>query len=612
MALVTDTKKNKSAPSSSPEPSVGPVGRDDRPVPEPQSGASLRSILARTTSRFRSGADVPDEVSSAEAGRKPVSEGLRRLRRRGLFSALTGRIIFVNLFGLILLVGGVLFLNQFRAGLIDARLHSLMTEGSITAGALALSAIYENEQPSDEMQFNLDEARPIIRRAAKASGTRIRLYDHNGDLVLDSRDFVSAAQVQTYSLPPPGVLGEWPFIASAFDWFASWIPATRYPAYTESGHETGWIFEEVAFALVGERRHALRVNDKKELIVSVGVPVQRLKVVQGALFLSTARGDIDDIVRAERVAIFQIFLVALLVSLCGSLYFSRTIGKPVRQLAEAAERIRHLGAGWREMPNLESRRDELGDLSSALREMTHALSDRIRATERFAADVAHEIKNPLTSMRSAVETFSIAKDDEKKARLLGVIAEDVGRIDRLITDISDASRLDGELTREHMAPVNVGALLKTLVRVYEDTLTDDAPIISLQIDTGALGEDVLTIPGVEHRLGQVFRNILDNAISFSEPGDRISIRLRIAERGILVSIDDQGPGIPEENLAQIFDRFYTQRPNADDFGKNSGLGLSISKQIVEAHKGKIWAENRREPDGHCSGARFLVSLPNGR
>ena len=355
--------------------------------------------------------------------------------------------------------------------------------------------------------------------------------------------------------------------------------------------------------------HQIRVTDKNEMVISVSVPVQRLKVLQGALLLSTEGGDIDEIVRTERLSILQTFLIAVGVSLLLSISLAQTIARPIRRLAEVSERVRFGREGRVPIPNLKGRQDEIGDLSIALGDMTEALYTRIDSIEQFAADVAHEIKNPLTSLRSAVETFQGTTDPDRQKRLLSVIIDDVARIDRLITDISDASRLDAELTRTQMEDVCIPVLLETLTKIYDATKKPGVPKISLKIDSGALPAEALTVPGYEHRLGQVVRNIIDNAISFSKPSDEIRIRAQLDDKHIVITIDDQGPGIPEENLETIFERFYTQRPSAEDFGKNSGLGLAISKQIIEAHRGRIYASNRRNSKGDVQGARFTIELP---
>ena len=371
--------------------------------------------------------------------------------------------------------------------------------------------------------------------------------------------------------------------------------------------------KEVYTALRGGVAKLERVNSEGELIVSVTVPIQRFKAVLGVLMLSTEGGDIDEVVRAERMQILQVFMVALAISLALSVLLANTIARPIRKLAEAAEaggarEARPINPQRIRFPDLTARPDEIGYLSSALRRMTEALYDRIDAIESFAADVAHEIKNPLTSLRSAVETLRIAKTPEMQARLLAVIEKDVQRLDRLVTDISNASRLDAELTREEMDAFDMAELVRTIVDL--NTVQADEKGASLAI-TPMVEE--LIVRGLQGRIGQVLQNLVGNALSFSEPGETVTVSAFITTRGALrVTVEDQGPGIPPDNLRTIFERFYSERPDHEEFGNHSGLGLSISKQIIEAHGGTIWAENIKssDPDAQPTGARFVFELPS--
>jgi two-component system, OmpR family, sensor histidine kinase ChvG len=328
--------------------------------------------------------------------------------------------------------------------------------------------------------------------------------------------------------------------------------------------------------------------------------------------LSTQGDDIDQMVTAERLAILKVGGVASAVMIVLSLALASTIAGPVRRLADSAERVRRRIRTRVEIPDFTGRRDEIGHLSGALRDMTSALYNRIEAIEMFAADVAHELKNPLTSLRSAVETLPLAKTENSRTRLLDVIEHDVKRLDRLISDISDASRLDAELQRQDMAPVDLRSLLTALAAVANETKRGDNVAVELRFE-GRGQFDSFTVPGHDSRLGQVVSNLLSNAQSFSEPGSKVRITCRNRRSNIEITVDDDGPGIREDALSRIFERFYTDRPH-QGFGQNSGLGLSISKQIVEAHGGRIWAENRVGPpdgDGNATvaGARFTVRLP---
>jgi two-component system sensor histidine kinase ChvG len=391
----------------------------------------------------------------------------------------------------------------------------------------------------------------------------------------------------------------------------TWLGRGDLPLYRELGAEAGKDYPEVAQSLLGLKASMVRVTDRGEVIVSVAVPVQRFRAVRGALLLSTQGGDIDQAVEAERLQIVKLFLILLGVMVVLSMLLAGTIAGPVRRLAEGAERVRHRIRSRVEIPDLTSRRDEIGHLSGALRDMTSALYSRIEAIESFAADVSHELKNPLTSLRSAVETMPLAKTPESQARLLAVIQHDVKRLDRLISDISDASRLDAELQRSDMAPVDLGKLLNTVVTVQNEVRPGDGTNVILSFEGSPRA---FVVPGHDSRLGQVCDNLIANARSFSPPGGSVHITCRRLRNEVEIVVDDEGPGIRPDAFDKIFERFYTDRPH-QGFGQNSGLGLSISKQIIDAHAGRLLAENRvavATADGEppkVLGARFVVRLP---
>jgi two-component system sensor histidine kinase ChvG len=403
---------------------------------------------------------------------------------------------------------------------------------------------------------------------------------------------------------------------------------TDMPLYEDRDSGNGKFYPEVAKALSGAALSVVRVNAKGETIVSVAVPIQKLRAVHGALLLSTQGGDIDTIIASERWAILRIFLASAAVMLILSLFLAGTIAEPMRRLAEAAERVRRGIKSRQQIPDFTDRYDEIGHLSGALRDMTAALYNRIEAIESFAADVAHELKNPLTSLRSAVETLPIAKTPESHQRLLAIIQHDIRRLDRLISDISDASRLDAELARSDMDVVDLSRLLGAVVTVANEVQHEDPVSITLDIAPKAKDEDSryrhFKVMGFDSRLGQVFNNLIDNARSFSVPRGNVRVALRqakgeqrtgVTREGFEIIVDDDGPGIPDDAFERIFERFYTDRPN-QGFGQNSGLGLSISRQIIEAHGGRITAANRLAPamsgGGRAPvvlGARFSVWLP---
>ena len=365
-------------------------------------------------------------------------------------------------------------------------------------------------------------------------------------------------------------------------------------------------------ALQGSPSFIVRRSDQGEQIVSVAVPVQRFRAVLGVLMLSTQGGDIDKIVAAEQRAILRVFGVAALVNAILSMLLASTIANPLRRLAAAAVRVRRGVKNREEIPDFSDRQDEIGNLSVALRDMTNALYARIEAIESFAADVSHELKNPLTSLRSAVETLPLAKTEESRARLLEVIQHDVRRLDRLITDISDASRLDAELAREDGRRVDLLKLITEIAEASREARREKKNV-AIEVRTAKKDQPArdFFVAGHDLRLGQVLTNLIENARSFVPEDDgRIIITLSRTTRHVVVTVEDNGPGITVDDIERIFERFYTDRPSSEAFGQNSGLGLSISRQIVEAHGGRLTAENiPGAKPGQYQGARFIVTLP---
>jgi two-component system, OmpR family, sensor histidine kinase ChvG len=539
----------------------------------------------------------------------PNTESAATPRRRRWswprLSPLTRRIIAVNVLPLVLLAVGFLYLGKFEASLVDQQIEALRTQGKIIAAALGEGAVLDS--PDDGEILLPDLARQMMRSLIAPTHTPARLFDRDGELVADSRVLAGGGDaVEVTELPPPENKG---FITGAFDraydWAARLLPQRRTYPPDRAGRSAG-DFPEVVRALHGESASAVRRDPTdKMLVINVAVPVQRYKEVLGAVMLSSVNGDIEAELRNVRFELLRIFGVALCVTVLLSVYLATTIGRPIHQLAEAAERAQGRGARI-EIPDLTQRGDEIGDLSRSLRQMTSALWLRMSAIESFASDVAHEIKNPLSSLRSAVETAVRIDDPVKQQRLLAIILDDIERLSRLITDISDASRIDAELSRDVMEPIDLAAMLRALVDIHETTRPQGAAHVALTLPER---RRELIVQGIESRLSQVFLNLISNAVSFSPPEAGIRIAAREDGRAVLVTIEDDGPGIPQEKLTTIFDRFYTERPAAEKFGTHSGLGLSISKQIVEAHRGRIWAENRRSASGAVCGARFLIRLP---
>jgi two-component system, OmpR family, sensor histidine kinase ChvG len=552
------------------------------------------------------------EPAAPPAGTQAAATTAARPRRRRL-SPLTRRILAVNVLALGLLGLGLLYLGQYQQSLVDAQLDALKTQGQVFAAALGEGAVIDSIGEGEQLLPAL--GRQMMQRLVEPTHTRARLFDAEGRLMADSRALRGpGGLVQIYELPPPeDTPALQKFATSLYDWLVARLPGQRrYPAYREAAAQSAADYQEVQRALAGDIASAVRSEREggSLLMLSVAVPVQRYRQVLGAVLLSTDSAEIDQAVRGVRFDILKVFLIALGVTVLLSVYLAGTIARPIRRLAAAAERVRRGHGRQVLIPDFTSRGDEIGDLSGAFREMTGALWARMDAIEHFAADVAHEIKNPLTSLRSAVETAARVDDPQKQRKLLAVVLEDVQRLDRLITDISDASRLDAELSRVELEPVLIGPMLETLVDVHQATADERAPRLSLTLP-GPVGTPAgdLAVLGIEGRLVQVFRNLIANAISFSPPGAALRIAALRQGTVVVITIEDEGPGIPEGKLEAIFERFYTERPVGEKFGTHSGLGLSISKQIVEAHRGSIRAENRRGPSGAVIGARFTVCLP---
>jgi two-component system sensor histidine kinase ChvG len=498
------------------------------------------------------------------------------------FSRLARLIITLNLLGLLILVSGALVLNELRRGLVNARLESLSLQGETIVKVMDQAATLGEPYP----QLQADRAARIIEVLHFPSTQRVRLFDAQGNLLADS--WAVADRVDWRVLPPirkPGAF-HWPFTGGD----ARPRPAQILKARRELG-------EEVARAMGEGPVKNRRVTEDGKQVVSVSLPIQHVAEVLGVLTLEA--GDVDAIIARERAALIPFILIAVGVTLLSSLLLSILVAQPMLRLAEAADKVRLSRSRSISLPDLSRREDEIGDLSRSLEDMTDTLSQRMDAIERFAADVAHEIRNPLTSIRSAVETLELVKDQKAREKLMGILKQDVSRLDRLIGDISNASRLDAELSREHPRRIDLGRLLGDITAVYDASLKPGEATVRL-----ALPANAVTVSGREGPLGQVFRNLIDNARSFSPPGGEVVVTLESMKGEAVLKVEDSGPGIHPENLETVFERFYTSRPKGQAFGGNSGLGLSIARQIVEAHGGRVGAENRSQ-----GGALFTVVLP---
>jgi len=576
---------------------------------------------------------------------RALARNVDRLGLKLSFHSIALRILFLNFIALILLVGGILYLNQFRDGLVDAKVDSLLTQGKIiaqaiaqttdpdgepftaqaaTAGDIATGSFGAQNGDLSGLAFNIDpeQSAPLLRSMVEPTGARARVYDREGNLLVDSQGFYARGQIMRFDLPPIETEE-----AGLFERFWAWIQAQfrsqQLPLYEDVGAENGKVYDEVNMALDGMSTPIVRVDEHGETVVSVGVPVQRLQNVVGALMLSTRGGDIDEIIANERATIMWMASGVTLVTLVLSLALAVTISRPMHRLARAAEHVRRNVKKKRRIPDYSHRRDEIGDLSRALNDMTAAIYRRMEAIETFAADVSHELKNPLSSLRSAAAMLPRARTPEQSDELVRVINDDVNRLDRLITEISEASRLDAELAREKAKPVNLAYVLASVSKVNDGCHQGDRPPIRLNIDgvencDAARRSRAFMVHGHDGSLSRVLTNLLDNASSFSPKDGRIILSMRRVPRAreIEILVEDEGPGINNQDLEKIFNRFYTDRPETDGSGNNSGLGLHLARQIIEAHGGRIWAENRTLPRSQVGaartpqrGARFVIRLP---
>ena len=529
--------------------------------------------------------------------------------RRRAVSPITWRILAVNLFALGVLVAGLLYLGEYRRNLITAELTSLQRRADMFAAALGEGAVVTDGSGAFIRYQSLipNSARHMIHRLVEPTGTRARLFDADGVLIVDSRLlFGPGGLVQIEDLPPPGVGGSMASsLLEIYDSLVKLIPGfDELPEYRENPIQRATDYAEVVHALGGEDTAAVR-GFHNGMILSVAAPVQRYKQVLGVLMLSKDSREIDAAMYGVRIDILKVFGVALTITVLLSLYLAGTIARPIRKLAAAAEQVSNTHNRQTAIPTFPGRNDEIGELADVLSDMTKALWARMDAIEGFAADVAHEIKNPLTSLHSAVETIARVKDPDQQRKLMGIIQEDVRRLDRLISDISDASRLDAELSRAEMEEVDLAGMLGVVVDIQKSTRAEGGPEIGLELPANR----TLMVPGIEGRLVQVFRNLIANAVSFSPPNGKIILRAGRNVDTVEIEMLDDGPGIPAGKEADIFERFYSERPKDEAFGTHSGLGLNISKQIVEAHGGKIWAENREGGGRGATGARFVVRLP---
>lgn len=564
---------------------------------------------------------------------------VRKRRARVAVSRLTLTIVLANLIGLVILLLGSFALTQYRDGLVQAKLEGVRAQAQIIADVLAQVAIDESScQPVEEadiiqrgdqttlcsLALNQTDVREVFNRVWDSFEGRVRIF--NAPQTFDDPPVSDAIAllIEDVVLREDEIIEEaLPSLdasmsTSAFMKRDLWHDVTHFFSRTyrqQAARRTieAELNEALASSPFAEDRGAtsVRINEEGELVASVSVPIRRVQAIYG---LVTAEiGGIDTLVEDARIAILPFFGLAMAAAILSSLLLTAAIAQPIRQLAIAADRVREgiAAAGRARIPDFTKRKDEIGELSGSLKSMTQAIYARIDAIESFAADVAHELKNPLTSIRSAAETLNIAKTPEQQEKLLSVIQKDVERMDRLITDISNASRLDAELARETREAVDLTRLINDIVSVYAQT--GKSAEARVEFSDPLQATYVLGNPSA---LGQVIRNVIDNARSFSPPDGVVRVMLDgPTQRSALarITVEDEGPGIPPENIDAIFKRFYTKRPQGSAFGNNSGLGLAISRQIVNSHGGRIFAENRLENQADLAsarrGARFVIELP---
>ncbi|MCB1506918.1 MAG: stimulus-sensing domain-containing protein [Hyphomicrobiaceae bacterium] len=587
---------------------------------------------------------LPDETQgSARVGSVLARWWANQPIPRFVAGTLLRRILVSSLLGLAVFILGILLLSNSRGWLIDAKRESLRIQGEIIAAAIAGDAKVETErltldpnklpEAADsripfrddgfaalELSIRPERVAPILRRLIQPTNTRARIYARDGTLIVDSDKLLQRGTILKESESDDdddaanGRVKTKNFWTRFNRWVLDKILDKQLPVYREIGSNLGTNYPEVRIAMAGGTPTPMvLLSEKGEQIVSLAVPIQRMKSVHGVLLLSTRPGEIDEIVGEDREKIFIMALIALIATISTSVLLARTVAGPIRHLAETAEIVSNDINAQRELPAFPNRRDEVGLLARAFAKMTAALFRRLEASERFAADVAHELKNPLTAARSTAESLAFAKTEEQRNQLIEQIQLELKRLNKMITEISSASRLDAELARQIREPVPLVALLESVTSILSDKAADHGATLDLQIPP-AKSPDTYTIYGNDTRIAQVITNLVDNAISFSPNGGKVAISALRDGREVEIRVDDDGPGIDEDLLERVFARFYTYRPTAESSrGNNSGLGLNISREIVTAYGGTIRAENRYKIRGDKTskriGARFVVRLP---
>jgi two-component system sensor histidine kinase ChvG len=547
---------------------------------------------------------------------------------RMLSASLRRRILFTNILGLAGLLLAMLYISLHHGWLLDAKVAVVKTVSRITAEAIAYRAVNEraifdaNRLPDRaapmaqrddafaalELPIDPQQAALILKKLVGPANLKARIYSQKGTLILDSDTLFSKTPPEP---DEPQTSGEGqPRLKNMWTRIHYWLINKELKVYRELGTANGFLYPEVKNAAEnGVETPILLLDSKGQQIVSMAEPIKRGNRLMGVLLVSTLPGDIDDVLWDERWLVLQIAGIALLVAIGSSLLLARTVAGPMKRLSEAANHVSRNIAARQELPDFTDRRDEVGQMGRAFTAMTAALYRRIEASEKFAADVAHELKNPLAAARSTAEALTYAKTEADREELVSQIQGELKRLNRLINDVSNASRLDAELARQEMQPLNIRIVLDTVTGIFRDMLADDGRKILLVTDPAA-STAAYTVVGNDGRLAQVFTNLVDNALSFSPAGGTVTIRARSTAPQVEIAVEDEGTGIPPDKLNTVFERFYSDRPATDSSrGKNSGLGLSISREIIASHRGEIFAENRVDPvSGKIKGARFVVRL----
>ncbi len=530
-------------------------------------------------------------------------------------TGLTVRIIGVNVLAVICLVLGVIYLGQYHSRLVESNLKKFQTEVMLVTAAIT-------DGYSMEVDLDTNRLEMLTGRLSATLGKRILIFDMNDQMVFDSHRVVKQHNIQPIFrvlMQEPRKLQSVEILKQTAGWVASWFSQyDRLDIFTGVGSQYANDYSDVVDAKRQNFSLSAWRDMQGDVVLTSAMPILHNSKIVGIVMLVADDEGIKEDLADAWFNILQIFLVTLFITIALSIYLSGVIARPLRKLAQAAENVRRGKLKYTEIPDMSDRHDEIGELSIVLRDMTYALWERMDTIEAFAADVAHEIKNPLTSLKSAVETAGIVKTKADRDKLLNIIRHDIERLDRLITDISNASRLDAELSRESFDVIDFKALMRELLDSYKSPLereainhanSDEALKDGVMITLDLPQYDEIAVRGSEGRLIQVFQNILSNALSFSPIKTTIKVSVVVKGRRVTVTIDDEGPGIPENRLKSIFERFYSERPDYEEYGRHSGLGLSICKQIITAHNGVIYAENRIDSrTGDVLGARFVVVL----